>query len=134
MLKNLFKIALFFICPLSYADLGQIYVKSYLQQNLFATIPVTNISGNNVPVVEIATADQFRNNNINYNSDIGYLSSKLVKLNNSNYELHLASSKPINTPILDILLHYKIEDNDIYKQYTILLDPINLQSSQNIND
>lgn len=126
--KNLFIIILFFICPLSYADLGQIYVTSYLQQKLHAKI-VVSTTYDDIPIITIASAEQFKKLDIDYSSDIGLLCSKLIKSYNGTYELHITSLKPINSPIINILLHYQIGTNDMYKQYTILLDPINLKNS-----
>lgn len=127
MRNNLFIIILLLICPLSYADLGHIYVDSYLQQNLVAKISINN-TYDEIPVIAIASREQFKKLGIEYNNDIGLLSSKLLKLDNNNYELYITSIKPINTPIFNILLHYQINNNDKYKQYNILLDPINLKT------
>ncbi|MDD3265684.1 MAG: hypothetical protein PHC75_00710 [Burkholderiales bacterium] len=128
MLNKLIILLLFFICPLSYADLGQIHIKSYLQQKLLAKIEVNDISDNDIPTISIASLDEFRNLGVDYYSDIGLLRCELIKSNNGRYVLNITSLKPIDSSILNILLHYQVGTNDMYKQYTILLEPISLKN------
>ncbi len=130
MYKQLYIVILFFVCPLSYADLGQIHVKSYLNQKLLAKIDVNNINDANLPIITIATAEQFRSLGLDYYSDGVLFNSKLIKSDNMIYTLEITSLKPISSPIINLLFHYQTGTNDMYKQYTILLEPINNSKEQ----
>lgn len=108
-----------------FAELGQISVKSYLEQPLYATIPIYNVADgnyNNV-VINLATVDKFKNYGIEYNSDLGALQFKIINQGTSHY-LQITSSRSISAPVLNLLLHYQENNNDFYRQYTILLNPI----------
>lgn len=108
-----------------FADLGQISVKSYLDQPLYATIPVYNVAGGDYAnlSINLAGGDKFKNYGIAYDSNLGFLQFKVVNQGSSHY-LQITSSRSIDTPVLNLLLHYQEDNNDFYRQYTILLNPI----------
>lgn len=108
-----------------FAELGQISVKSYLEQPLYATIPIYNVADGNYAnlSINLATADKFKNYGVDYNSDLGALQFKIINQGTSHY-LQITSSRSISAPVLNLLLHYQENNNDFYRQYTILLNPI----------
>lgn len=108
-----------------FADLGQISVKSYLDQPLYATIPVYNVAGGDYAnlSINLASGDKFKNYGIAYDSNLGFLQFKVINQGSSHY-LQITSSRSIDTPVLNLLLHYQENNNDFYRQYTILLNPI----------
>lgn len=113
-------------CGISYADLGQIQVNSYLSQKLNAAIPITKLPVDadygNISI-GLASSDKFKSSGLTFNPELGYLLFKVIHNGNSAY-LRITSSKPINSPVLTFLLHYKLDNDDFYRQYTILLDPL----------
>ena len=108
------------------ADLGQIKVQSFLYQPLNATIPITNVADGDYTnlVINLADAMQFKNNGVEYNTELGLLQFRVVNIGHTHY-LKITSAKPISAPVLNVLLHYREGDNDYYRQYTIQLNPIN---------
>lgn len=108
-----------------FADLGQITIKSYLDQPLYATIPIYNVAGGDYAnlSINLATSDKFKNYGIAYDSDLGLLQFKVINQGSSHY-LQITSSRSISAPVLNVLLHYQEDNNDFYRQYTILLNPI----------
>lgn len=109
----------------SFADLGNIRVNSYLNQNLNAVVPITGIPDSQYSGLSIglASSARFRNNGINFNPELGSLLFKVIN-NGSNHYLVITSSKPIKSPVLNLLLHYSLGDDDFYRQFTVLLDPL----------
>lgn len=118
-------LASLFISANCFADLGEIKVKSYLEQTLNATIPIYNVANNNYSnlSINLASSDVFKSYGVPYDASLGSLLFRVVNQGNVHY-LQITSSKPISAPILDILLHYQEDNNDFYRQYTVLLDPI----------
>lgn len=126
MRKIIFLIISIGCCGISYADLGQIQVNSYLSQKLNAAIPITKLPVDadygNISI-GLANHDKFKSSGLTFNPELGYLLFKVIHNGNSAY-LRITSSKPINSPVLTFLLHYKLDNDDFYRQYTILLDPL----------
>lgn len=124
--KIIFFIISICLCGISYADLGPIQVNSYLSQKLNATIPITKLPADadygNLSI-GLAGNDKFKSSGLTFNPELGYLLFKVIHNGNSAY-LRVTSSRPINSPVLTFLLHYKLDNDDFYRQYTILLDPL----------
>ncbi len=135
MRKLLLALAGCFITIASYADLGDIIVSSYLNQNLNATVPI------NEPLqsidldafkVELASLAKFKENGLSFNPELGSLNFKVYHDVKQAY-VKISSTKPIGSPVLSFILHYKLNNNDFYRQYTILLDPIDYTNTNEIN-
>ena len=122
---------LLFSATASYADLGDIKVKSYLSQRFDAAIPLTNMSKdvdyNNLHF-GLASGSKFKEYGIDFNPELGSFNFKIVTSSANPYVI-ITSSKPINSPVLNFLLHYKINKDDFYRQYTVLLDPVDYSST-----
>lgn len=110
----------------SYADLGAITVSSFLNQRLNATIPISNfgtkVDYNNF-AVDLADKDKFQQSGIKFNPELASLNFTVVKTNSGNV-VKISSSRPIKSPVLSFVLHYQVNNNDFYRQYTVLLDPL----------
>ncbi len=114
----------------SFADLGSIRVNSSLNQNLNAVIPITGVTDAQTSGLSIGLANsaRFKSNGITFNPELGSLLFKVIS-NGNNHYLVITSSKPIKSPVLNILLHYSYNSDDYYRQYTVLLDPIDETTS-----
>lgn len=113
-----------------FAELGQINVKSYLNQPLYATIPVYNVAGGDYAnlSINLATSDKYKSYGVNYDSELGLLLFKVINQGGSHY-LQITSTQSIKSPVLNVLLHYQENNNDFYRQYTVLLNPIALNGN-----
>ena len=126
MRKILFALAGSLFIATSYADLGAIAVSSFLNQRLNATIPIngfgSKVDYNNF-AVDLADKEKFQQSGITFNPELASLNFTVVKTNRGNV-IKISSSRPIKSPVLSFVLHYKVNNNDFYRQYTILLDPL----------
>jgi len=113
-----------------FADLGEIKVNSYLSQPLNATIPITGISeaGLSELAIGLASSAKFKNNGISFSPELGSLQFKIINSKSAPY-LQITSSRALSAPVLKILLHYKQNNDDFYRQYTLLLDPIEVNDT-----
>lgn len=110
----------------SYADLGAITVSSFLNQRLNAAIPISNFGAKvdyNNFAVDLADKDKFQQSGIKFNPELASLNFTVVKTNSGNV-VKISSSRPIKSPVLSFVLHYQVNNNDFYRQYTVLLDPL----------
>ncbi len=115
----------------SYADLGDIKVNSYLSQRFNATVLLTNMPKdtdyNNLDL-GLASGAKFREYGIDFNPELGSFTFQVVTNAKVPY-VKITSTKPLNSPVLNFLLHYRLNKNDFYRQYTVLLDPIDYSSA-----
>ena len=114
----------------SFADLGEIKVNSYLSQPLNATIPITGISEASLSelAIGLASSAKFKNNGISFSPELGSLQFKIVNSKGSPF-LQITSNRAISSPVLKMLLHYQQNNDDFYRQYTLLLDPIEVNDN-----
>lgn len=114
----------------SFADLGEIKVNSYLSQPLNATIPITGISEASLSelAIGLASSAKFKNNGISFSPELGSLQFKIVNSKGAPF-LQISSNRAISSPVLKILLHYQQNSDDFYRQYTLLLDPIEVNDN-----
>ncbi|AUR51756.1 type IV pilus assembly protein FimV [Aquella oligotrophica] len=115
----------------SYADLGDIKVNSYLSQRFDAVVPLTNMPKdtdyNNLHL-GLANSKKFKEYGINFNPELGSFVFQIITNSKAPY-VKITSSKLINSPVLSFLLHYRINNDDFYRQYTVLLDPVDYTST-----
>ncbi|TDN49279.1 pilus assembly protein FimV [Azoarcus indigens] len=111
------------------AGLGQINVLSGLGQPLRAEIPVSGTAQELQSLsARIASPDAFRQANIPY---AGVLSSLTVTVDNRGQRpvLRLSSDRPVNDPFLDLLIELDSSSGRLVREYTFLLDPVDLGSA-----
>lgn len=115
----------------SFADLGDIKVNSYLSQRFDAIVPLTNMPKdtdyNNLHL-GLASSKKFKEYGINFNPELGSFVFQIITDSKAPY-VKITSSKLINSPVLSFLLHYRINNDDFYRQYTVLLDPVDYTST-----
>ncbi|MEO6075165.1 MAG: FimV/HubP family polar landmark protein [Dokdonella sp.] len=105
--------------------LGQIQVKSRLNQPLVAEIPVTVDRGSDAEslVVGLASAEEFSRIGIE-RSQIGVpLEFVLVKGGNGQAVIRVTSTEPVRAPFLDFLIAANWGTGRVLREYTVLLDP-----------
>ena len=105
--------------------LGQIQVKSRLNQPLVAEIPVTVDRGSDAEslAVGLASAEEFARIGIE-RSQIGVpLEFTLVKGENGKAVIRITSSEPVRSPFLDFLIAANWSNGRVLREYTVLLDP-----------
>ena len=105
--------------------LGQIQVKSRLNQPLVAEIPVTVDRGSDAEslAVGLASVEEFARIGIE-RSQIGVpLEFVLVKGENGQAVIRITSTEPVRSPFLDFLIAANWSNGRVLREYTVLLDP-----------
>ncbi len=105
--------------------LGQIQVKSRLNQPLVAEIPVTVDRGSDAETltVGLASAEEFSRIGIE-RSQIGVpLEFALVKGASGQAVIRVTSTEPVRAPFLDFLIAANWSNGRVLREYTVLLDP-----------
>jgi pilus assembly protein FimV len=113
------------------AGLGKLTVMSSLGQPLRAEIELTAVSNEEagVLVAKLAPADAFRLANIEFNPALLSLQFTVEQRNGRQY-IKISSSQPVNEPFVDMLLELSWNNGRIVREYTFLLDPAELRTSQ----
>lgn len=113
------------------AGLGKLTVLSSLGQPLNAEIELTAVSkdeaGSLVP--KLASVDAFRQANIELNPALLTLRFAVDQRTGRQF-IRVSSVQPINEPFVDMLLELGGGNGRLIREYTFLLDPADLRSSQ----
>ena len=113
------------------AGLGKLTVLSSLGQPLSAEIELTSVSAEDASalVAKLAPADAFRVANIEFNPAL--LSLRFaVEQRGSRQFIKITSSQPVNEPFVDMLLELSWSGGRLVREYTFLLDPAEMRSTQ----
>jgi len=113
------------------AGLGRLTVLSALGQPLRAEIELTAVSSEeaNGLVAKLANADAFRAANIDFNPAL--LSLRFAVEQRSGRQIvRISSTQPINEPFVDMLLELSWNSGRLVREYTFLLDPAELRTTQ----
>jgi pilus assembly protein FimV len=113
------------------AGLGKITVLSALGQPLRAEIELTSVSSEeaNGLVAKLANPDAFRAANIDFNPAL--LSLRFAVEQRSGRQIvRITSSQPMNEPFVDMLLELSWNSGRLVREYTFLLDPAELRTTQ----
>lgn len=122
------------LCMLSTAyatGLGRLTVLSSLGQPLRAEIELTSPNKEEVSalVPKLASVEAFKQANIDFNSAL--LSLRFaVEQRGARYVIRVTSNQPINEPFVDLLLEMNSSSGRLFREYTFLLDPAELRTSQ----
>jgi len=113
------------------AGLGKLTVLSSLGQPLNAEIELTAVSKDEAGALtpKLAPVDAFRQANIDFNPALLTLRFAVEQRNGRQY-IRVSSSQPINEPFVDMLLELGGGNGRLIREYTFLLDPADLRSSQ----
>jgi pilus assembly protein FimV len=112
--------------------LGKLTVLSSLGQPLRAEIELTspNKEEINSLVPKIASIEAFRQANIEFNPALLSLRFAIEQRGGS-YVIRVTSTQAINEPWVDFLLEMNASNGKLVREYTFLLDPAELSTSQN---
>jgi len=115
----------------SAAGLGKLTVLSALGQPLRAEIELTSVSSEELAgmTVKLAPPDAFRSANIEFNPAL--LSLRFAVENRGGRQLiRVSSTQPLNEPFVDMLIELSSSNGRLVREYTFLLDPPELRSTQ----
>jgi pilus assembly protein FimV len=113
------------------AGLGKLSVLSSLGQPLRAEIELTSVSKDEVGalVAKLASSDAFRQANIEFHPAL--LSLRFaVEQRGGKQLIRISSTQPVNEPFVDMLLELGGPNGRLIREYTFLLDPADMRSTQ----
>ncbi len=111
--------------------LGKLTVLSALGQPLRAEIELTSPDKDEIAslVPKLASAEAFRQSSIDLNPAL--LSLRFtVESRGAGYVIRVSSTQAMNEPFVDLLLEMNSSNGKLLREYTFLLDPAELRSSQ----
>ena len=104
---------------------GEIKLHSALNQKLNAEIALSLSAGEHVDDIRVtlATPDQFEELGIAWSYFISKVKFKPIVKANGKTVIQVTSDKILQEPILDFLVEVSWPSGDIYREYTVLIDP-----------
>jgi pilus assembly protein FimV len=113
------------------AGLGKLTVLSSLGQPLRAEIELTSVSSDEASglVAKVAPAEAFRLANIDYSPALSTLNFSIEQRNGRQF-VKITSSQPVNDAFVDMLLELSWDKGRLVREYTFLLDPADLRTTQ----
>src|SRR6476661_4018213 len=113
------------------AGLGKLTVLSSLGQPLRAEIELTSVSKDEAGalVAKLASTEAFRQANIEFNPALLSLRFAVEQRGDRQF-IRLTSAQPLNEPFVDMLLELGGPNGRLVHEYTFLLDPADLRTSQ----
>jgi pilus assembly protein FimV len=113
------------------AGLGKLTVLSSLGQPLRAEIELTSVSNDEAAglVAKLAAPEAFRQANIEFNPALLSLRFAVEQRNGRQF-IKISSSQPVNEPFVDMLLELSWNSGRLVREYTFLLDPAELRTTQ----
>lgn len=107
--------------------LGDMNVTSFLNQQFHAEIPLLDVG--NVPLsgirVSLASLNEFERIGLNRAEFLDYLQFQVAKNNKGQSVIQVTSTERITEPYLQILIDLAWANGQLYRSYTVLLDPPN---------
>ena len=123
--------AMLFAADASATGMGRLTVLSALGQPLKAEIELTSPNkeelGSLTP--KLASPEAFKRANIEFNAALLSLQFGIEQRGN-NYIIKVTSSQPMNEPFVDMLLELNSSNGKLLREYTFLLDPVDLRTGQ----
>ncbi|EKU84571.1 hypothetical protein HMPREF9710_00006, partial [Massilia timonae CCUG 45783] len=123
--------AVFLTSAANAAGLGKLTVLSALGQPLRAEIELTAGAGEDPAsmAVKLASPEAFRAANIEFNPAL--LSLRFaVEERGGRQVIRVSSTQPLNEPFVDMLLELTWNNGRLVREYTFLLDPAELRTTQ----
>ncbi|WP_307188458.1 FimV/HubP family polar landmark protein [Massilia sp. CF038] len=113
------------------AGLGKLTVLSSLGQPLNAEIELTSVSAEEASALtaKLAPNDAFRQANIEFNPALLTLRFTVEKRGARQF-IKITSPNPVNEPFVDMLLELNWNGGRLVREYTFLLDPAEMRSTQ----
>ena len=126
-LSKALAVALLLLTPwlVQAAGLGRLSVQSGLGQPLSAEIDLVAVRGDEASSLNarLASPDDYRNANLQYNSAITGLKLSIEKRPNGQSFLKVTGNRPVNEPFIDLLIELSWSGGKLVREYTALLDP-----------
>lgn len=113
------------------AGLGKLTVLSSLGQPLRAEIELTSVGRDEAGsiVAKLASVEAYRQANIEFNPVLFSLRFAIENRGDRHF-IRVTSTQPINEPFVDMLLELGGTGSRLVREYTFLLDPADLRTSQ----
>jgi len=113
------------------AGLGKLTVLSSLGQPLRAEIELTAVSKDEVGALsaKLASAEAYRQANIDFHPALMGLRFSVEQRGERQF-IRLTSAQPLNEPFVDMLLELSGPNGRLVREYTFLLDPADLRTTQ----
>lgn len=115
------------------AGLGDIEVKSSLNQQLNAVIPV--IALGNIPdgavTASLASEAEFESVGLKRSFDLSDLAFTVEQNKQQQFYIAVSSSHPIEKPVVTFLLKLTWPNGKVLREYTLFLDPANYNTASN---
>jgi len=113
------------------AGLGKLTVLSSLGQPLRAEIELTAVSGDEAAnlVAKLASPDAYRIANVEFNPALLSLRFAVEQRGGRQF-VRITSPQPLNEPFVDLLLELSWGNGRLVREYTFLLDPAELPTTQ----
>ncbi|HWJ96304.1 MAG TPA: FimV/HubP family polar landmark protein [Telluria sp.] len=113
------------------AGLGRLTVLSALGQPLRAEIELTAVGEDEASGLQakLASPDAFRVANIEFNPALLTLRFAVEQRNGRQF-IKISSTQPLNEPFVDMLLELSWNGGKLVREYTFLLDPAELRTTQ----
>ncbi|MDQ1834485.1 FimV/HubP family polar landmark protein [Massilia scottii] len=114
------------------AGLGKLTVLSALGQPLNAEIELTSVANDEASglTAKLAPAEAFRQANIDFNPALLSLRFSVEQRGGRQF-IKVTSSQPVNEPFVDMLLELNWGSSGrLVREYTFLLDPVEMRSTQ----
>ncbi|MBC7684532.1 MAG: pilus assembly protein FimV, partial [Bdellovibrionales bacterium] len=113
------------------AGLGKLTVLSSLGQPLNAEIELTAVTADQASglIAKLAPSDAYRDANIDFNPALLSLRFAVEQRGSRQY-IKITSSQPVNEPFVDMLLELSWGSGRLVREYTFLLDPAEMRSTQ----
>ncbi|WP_308613347.1 FimV/HubP family polar landmark protein [Massilia mucilaginosa] len=114
------------------AGLGKLTVLSALGQPLNAEIELTSVANDEASglVAKLAPVEAFRQANIDFNPALLSLRFSVEQRGGRQF-IKVTSSQPVNEPFVDMLLELNWGSSGrLVREYTFLLDPVEMRSTQ----
>nr|WP_308624246.1 FimV/HubP family polar landmark protein [Massilia rubra] len=114
------------------AGLGKLTVLSALGQPLNAEIELTSVANDEASglVAKLAPAEAFRQANIDFNPALLSLRFSVEQRGGRQF-IKVTSSQPVNEPFVDMLLELSWGSSGrLVREYTFLLDPVEMRTTQ----
>ncbi len=113
------------------AGLGKLTVLSALGQPLRAEIELTAVSNDEAShlVAKLASPDAYRAANVEFNPALLSLRFAVEQRGGRQF-VRITSPQPLNEPFVDLLLELSWDNGRLVREYTFLLDPAELRTTQ----
>ena len=120
------------VCPAYAAGLGRINVTSGLGQPLRAEIDLTSVSRDEAGslAARLGSPAAYRDAGRDFNASLMNVRMAVERRADGQYFVRLTSNTPVNDPIVDLLVELTWANGRLLREYTFLLDPVDMRPAQ----